>query len=304
MLYSIKGDDLEQIKKVNFNLERDLQRLTEKNLEKLFNLKFVASEFQIDDLRIDSLAYNEETKSFVIIEYKNVRNLSLIDQGYSYLSLILNNKAEFTLKYNQAFSTNYDKSYFDFSQTIVMFISPNYTKYQLRAIEFKDLPFELWKVVKYDNDTISYEHIDRSENKASIKQLNTNSKALKRINKEIIKYSEEDLLKGRPDEIKEFYYTLKENVETDYDDISSRITKTYSTLRTNNQIIASVQPRKDDLKITFNLKNSEIDDPQSKTKDVRNINNTGIGTYELILKVDDDLDYFFYLFKQAYNEKI
>jgi len=64
MLYSIKGDDLEQIKKVNFNLERDLQRLTEKNLEKLFNLKFVASEFQIDDLRIDSLAYNEETKSF------------------------------------------------------------------------------------------------------------------------------------------------------------------------------------------------------------------------------------------------
>ena len=50
-------------------LAEELQTLTEKNLEELFGLKFVATEFQVDNLRIDTLAFNEETKSFVIIEY-------------------------------------------------------------------------------------------------------------------------------------------------------------------------------------------------------------------------------------------
>lgn len=99
-LYSIKNSKLEPIRKVEFKYERELQKLTEENLEELFGLKFVASEFQLDNLRIDTLAFNEETKSFVIIEYKKGKNYSVIDQGYSYLSLLLNNKAEFVLKYN------------------------------------------------------------------------------------------------------------------------------------------------------------------------------------------------------------
>ena len=43
-------------------------------MEEVFNLKFVASEFQLDNLRIDTLAFNEETNSFVIIEYKKSKN--------------------------------------------------------------------------------------------------------------------------------------------------------------------------------------------------------------------------------------
>ena len=105
-LYNINNSKLEPIKKVEFKYERELQKLTEDNLEELFGLKFVASEFQLDNLRIDTLAFNEETKSFVIIEYKKGRSYSVIDQGYSYLGLLLNNKAEFVLKYNQKFNKN------------------------------------------------------------------------------------------------------------------------------------------------------------------------------------------------------
>ena len=98
-IYTIDKDEkLIPIKQVKFNNEKEMQNLTENNLEELFDLRFVASEFQVDNLRIDTLAFNEKTKSFVIIEYKNVKNYSVIDQGYSYLSLLLNNKAEFVLK--------------------------------------------------------------------------------------------------------------------------------------------------------------------------------------------------------------
>jgi hypothetical protein len=39
----------------------------------------------------------------------------------------------------------------DWSQSRVIFISPQFTTYQRKAIEFKDLPIELWEVKKYSN---------------------------------------------------------------------------------------------------------------------------------------------------------
>jgi predicted metal-dependent hydrolase len=61
----------------------------------------VASEFELNSLRVDSLGYDKESNSFVIVEYKRDKSFSVIDQGYAYLALLLNNKAEFILLYNQ-----------------------------------------------------------------------------------------------------------------------------------------------------------------------------------------------------------
>lgn len=73
---------LTKFKETEFDLEKDIRRLTEDNLEALFNLQFVRSEFHLNDLKIDTLAYNNETRSFVIVEYKKDKNFSVIDQGY------------------------------------------------------------------------------------------------------------------------------------------------------------------------------------------------------------------------------
>ena len=42
-IYNIEGEKLSPIKQVKFKNERELQNLTEKNLEELFNLKFIAT---------------------------------------------------------------------------------------------------------------------------------------------------------------------------------------------------------------------------------------------------------------------
>ena len=52
-IYNINNEKLEPIKQVKFKNERKLQNLTENNLEELFGLKFIATEFQVDNLRID-----------------------------------------------------------------------------------------------------------------------------------------------------------------------------------------------------------------------------------------------------------
>ena len=114
-LYDINDDKLTP-SEIEFDRESKLQRLTENNLEELFNLQFVDTEFEYKRLRIDTLAFNPETNSFVIIEYKNKLEYSVIDQGFSYLALLLNNKYYFIKKYNELTGLNLQLDDFDFSK--------------------------------------------------------------------------------------------------------------------------------------------------------------------------------------------
>ena len=304
-IFNIDGETLTPVKKVKFNNERELQNLTEKNLDELFGLKFIASEFQVDNLRIDTLAFNTETNSFVIIEYKNVKNYSVIDQGYSYLSLLLNNKAEFVLKYNLVCNTALSKEEFDFSQTIVMFISPSYTTYQLRSVEFSDIAFELWKVAKYSNGTVLFDKVNDTDTTASIKQVTNKDSKKQKVNKEIKKYTEDDTLDGKSDDIKSLYYELKEFVLSNYDDLEITHWKYYFVFKANNKIVASASVLANSIKTWINLTGvDEIKDPKFKVRDVHNVGHHGVGNFEYIIKSEDDLYYFDSLFKQAYEEKV
>lgn len=304
-LYNMNNFKLEPIKKVEFKYERELQKLTEDNLEELFGLKFVASEFQLDNLRIDTLAFNEETKSFVIIEYKKGRSYSVIDQGYSYLGLLLNNKAEFVLKYNQKFNKNYGKEDIDFSQTVVMFIAPSYTTYQLKSVEFNDLAFELWKVTKFSNDTVLYDQINVSENKASIKEVTssqTNSEKA-RVNSEIKKYTIEDVFEKR-EHMLDFYYEVKEKIENEFDDVTIKATKLYLVFKVNNKIFVSLKPLSNRIRFWINIEIGKLNDFENKTRDVSKIGHHGVGNYQIDIEPNEDLYYLMSLIKQSYNEKI
>ena len=95
-----QGEKFEYLKEIPFKLEKDIQKVTENNLYTILKLEFVKSEFTLNNFRIDTLAFDKEANTFVIIEYKRDKNFSVIDQGYAYLSLMLNNKADFILLSN------------------------------------------------------------------------------------------------------------------------------------------------------------------------------------------------------------
>ena len=69
----------------------------------------------MQNFRIDTLAFDTETKSFVRIEYKRDRSFSVVDQGFAYLSLMLNNKADFILEYNERMKDNLKREDVDWS---------------------------------------------------------------------------------------------------------------------------------------------------------------------------------------------
>ena len=132
-LYKI-DNKLTSIREKAFKLEKDLQKLTEDNIHTIFGYVCVKSEFSVGNFRLDTLSYDRETNSFVIIEYKRDKNFSVIDQGYAYLSLMLNNKADFILEYNESQKDTLKRTDIDWSQSKVIFISQSFTTYQKEAI--------------------------------------------------------------------------------------------------------------------------------------------------------------------------
>lgn len=67
-------DVLSEVRETRIAKEKTLQKVTEDNLGLIFGLEMVCSEFSVDNYRLDTLAYDPETNSFVIIEYKRCEN--------------------------------------------------------------------------------------------------------------------------------------------------------------------------------------------------------------------------------------
>ena len=54
-LYKIKKDTLEPIERDPFKLEKEIQSVVESNVETVFGLEFVKSEFSLGKFRLDSI---------------------------------------------------------------------------------------------------------------------------------------------------------------------------------------------------------------------------------------------------------
>ena len=78
----------------------------------------------------------------------------------------------------------------DWSQSRVIFVSPNFTNYQKKGIEFKDLPIELWEVKLYSNSTILFNQIQSPEKSESITTISQRSEIVK-TSREVRTYDEE-----------------------------------------------------------------------------------------------------------------
>jgi len=298
-LYEIKDGKLKPIREEDFKLEKDLQKLCDDNLETLFSLKLVKSQFAIENFRIDSLAFDEETKAFVVIEYKKGENFSVIDQGYTYLSLVLNNKAECVLAYQEAFGKSLRKTEVEWSQTRVIFVSPYFTTYQINSINFKDLPIELWKVKRYSNNTVLVDQVEPARANESIKVIaKEGSTARPTAPGEVRTYTEEDHLARASESTKELYERLKERI-LQLGEVQVKATRNYIAFIASGYF-ADVVVRSKGLKVFLNMSKGELNDPNRLARD-KSLVRPGSWDYEITVDTNTDLDYVMYLIKQSYE---
>ncbi|MDC2826340.1 DUF5655 domain-containing protein [Rodentibacter pneumotropicus] len=299
-LFKKAKTELSVLKEIPFKLEKDIQRLVENNLNDITGLIFVKSEFIVQNQRIDTLAFDEENKSFVIIEYKRNHNYSVFDQGVAYLHTLLKHKADFILEFNEQFNKKLRKDEVDWSQSKIVFVAPIFNKNQKQAIDFKDLNIELWEIKQFENDIVILNGLEKSAHQPSIKQSTKNSdEELSEITKEIKTYSEEDHLIGKSDEAIELYESFKQAILNLNPEISLNVKKHYISFKLARKTITDIQVHQKQLKLSINLKKGKLDDARHLMRDVSEIGHWGNGDYQIIVKDTQDLEYIMSLIKQA-----
>ena len=307
-LYKPYSGSLQRVKTVPFKLEKEIQQLVENNVSSLFELEFIKSELSYGNFRFDTLCFDKELNSFVIIEYKKGSSYSVIDQGYTYLSLLLNNKSDFILEYNETLDKNIKRDEVDWSQSKVIFISPQFTDYQKNSINFKNLPFELWEITRYTNESIGLNKIS-TESNVDINSTISNESSdgvVRKVSKEIIRYDEEYHLsknKNRPDWVSELYRKLKNRILELGDNIEIRFGKQTIGF-SNNKVFSDLILYNKGVGVVINLKKGKLKDSLNLTEDLSDKGHWGSGDYRIWLKSEDNLEYTISLIRQSYQNQL
>jgi predicted transport protein len=311
-LYQITKSGLKAVEKSAFDLERDIQALVEANLGNLFDLQFVSSEFTVGEFRIDTLGFDEEASAFVIIEYKKGSSYSVVDQGYSYLSTMLESKAEFILEFQERTGKALKRDEVDWTQSRVIFVSPAFNTYQKNSVNFRDMPFELWEIRRYSNDMIGLEQ-HKPTSKESVEKISKASSVISSVSSEIEVVEESDHLSKSSEACIELWDQIKEHFLS-LGDTGLSTKKHYVSIKRNTTNICYVHFRKNNLVIEINrgieypdgTKSKDfftLDDPKNYCRE-RDFNwasgNKG-ANYSFDVKSKDDLEYALWLIKQKYD---
>ena len=299
-IFNSSQNKLTTLREIPFKLEKEIQNLFEQNLEVLSGLKLVKSEFSIKNSRIDTLAFDPQSNAFVIIEYKRSQNYSVVDQGVSYLNLMLDYRADFIVEYNEVHGESLKRNDVDWSQSRVIFVSPSFTDFQKQSTNFKDFGIELWEIKQFEHDVITINPIKKSKSAPSIAPLQkSESLEISKLAKEIKVYSEEDHLQGKSDATAELYETYKNAILNLGPDIEIKPQKMVIGFTCKGKVFADVLILKSELKFWINLKAGKLDDPKRITRDVSNVGTWGNGDYELRMSDTRNLEYIMSLVKQA-----
>jgi len=316
-LFDVTSKKVEEVEQLSFKLEKDIQNLIEPNVETFFGLKFIKSEFTVDKYRIDTLCFNEETNSFVIIEYKKGNSYSVIDQGYTYLQLLLNHKSDFLLVLSQYFNKVMRFEEVDWSQSRIIFVSPSFNSYQKDSVNFKDLPFELWEIKNYTNKTVVLNQ-HRSNSKESIETLNpvTSDSVISQVTKEVKVYTVEQHLSKTTQKVVEKWNLLIERLSS-LDDIEIVPKSPYISVMYRGTTVCYFNFMKKGIRIDVLRGNVNPDGSKSKNyfniDDPKGISTEGswewksgtMGTlYRIYFDENSDIDYTMFLINQKYNQLV
>ena len=305
MLFQKIQNKLKEINHIDFKLEKDIQKLLENNLEAVFGLEFLETEFPLKDMRFDTVAYDEENAAFVIIEYKKVRNTSLVDQGYAYLHTVLDRKAELVLLYNKVRNDRKQVSDFSWDMTRIYFVSPYFSKFQLAATGFANMPFKLFEIQQYYGGLIEISEI---ENKTETEfESSTQDKVIESVNKEVKVWSFDDYCKktNPNDDVLELYSHLVDSV-SDIASFSIDYKKVYIAFKSKHTNVFDCAFTKKKLKIWLNLRWNELGEIPSElpVMNVSDIGHHGNGDYQFDISKESEIEMLIPLVRKTYERKM
>jgi predicted transport protein len=311
-IFDITGDRLSAVEQKNFILEKDLQSLIEKNLEEVFNCRFVASEFSTGAQhagRIDSLALSEEDNP-VIIEYKKIESSELINQSLFYLHWIQDHKGDFEIAVQKRLGNGVKV---DWSDVRVICIAPNYKKYDLHAVQVMGANIELWKYRLFSNSSLYLEEVFHTSKSTT---ASTSAFAAESVYKNPVMveagkkaaltratatYTFDERLEGKSEEIKELTAIIREFI-LGLDESIEEVPKKFYVAYKVSQNIACMEVKGRNIKLFLKLKPSDITSTLPSYRDVTSIGHYGTGDVEFTVSSESEFESVKEFIAMAYNK--
>lgn len=278
--------------------EKGLQKLIETNLEPLFGVRFVATEFNTGQKhrgRIDTLGLDQDG-SPVIIEYKLTSNDNVINQGLFYLDWLMDHRGDFELAARAALG-NVEVVW---SAPRLILLAGSFSRYDQYAVNRIDDRIELWTYTLYHGDLFSVELLSSDEVPSTV-PAKTPSKAATKPAKQTTPPKPLYDLKHHLDKMSSstqvLFELLREEILSLGPDITERFMNQYVGYRRLKNFTEIVGLRS---KLNVFI-DGPIHDPLNICDDVGGIGHWGTGNNRATVATDEDIPKVVSLIKQAYS---
>lgn len=313
LLFDLKNN-CKRIETKKLDLEKDIQKIIEKNLKKIFKADFLETEWSIKldnnegTARMDTIAIDEDNCP-VIIEYKLNKNQNIITQGLYYLNWLKNHFGNFYELVSKKLG-NEKANLIDKLNPKLYLVSREFSKYDVHAIN----------QIVGNNDVylISYEYYKDPEI-LTIEFLNNFSKNdlffqnINSIDAENKLENLEENATNTESEFEKVYSSLENNKKEVVDLLTEKIqenfnnevlvkdTKLYRAFKKNTNF-CSVVLKKKHMKIYVNLK---YDESMKSYKNIENCSDKwhwSTGDIEIFVSYDiEEFNKIFYFIEKAYE---
>ena len=281
---------VKQLRTSNFRNEKELQNFLENNLETVFGVKFIDSEYSTGEKhsgRIDTLGL-DENNSPVIIEYKWGEKDNVINQGLFYLDWLVDHKGDFQILVEKKLG---NKIKIDWSSPRLILVASSFNRYDKYAINRMSENIELWTYVLYENGIFEIKIEGTSQ---------ASDKKKRRITK--IDYTKYDLdyhLNRTIKELQQKFGEIREKILELPNVQEWSEQKSGITYRTTKSFVR-FEFKKNSINLL--LREPKYDDPRGLVKDITSF----YWGYKGLVKItkDSDVDYLLHLIKQSYEETL
>lgn len=227
------GDGLAtELHSTSMTLERSLQHIIERNMETLFGVRLLASEYwtgQRHGGRMDSLGI-DENYSPVIFEYKRAVNENVINQGLFYLDWLMDHRGDFTMLVLDRFGPDAAEA-IDWRNPRLICVASGFTKYDEYAVQQMNRSIELVRYRDFEGDLLALELMTGARQEPTTAdgapatpttRGSTGSSTTKTVS---------DLLQQAPQDLADLYHQIEDFCTTIGDDVTKKTLKNYFAFR-------------------------------------------------------------------------
>lgn len=300
-LFRISVGAAEELEGSSSRLEKDLQKIVERNMETMFGVRFLQSEYVTGSRhrgRIDSLGI-DENYSPVIFEYKRTSSENVINQGLFYLDWLLDHRAEFELLVLRSPHRNLADS-IDWRNPRLICVANDFSLYDEHAVQQIGRNIDLVRYRNFSGEFLALElvHSTKIEPGTAIDAPPAPGDSTSSSSRTVT-----DLMGQASAELTELYEAVAEYCESLGDDVSKKTLKNYIAFRRlKNFACVEVHPQSNNLLVYLKVHPDTVELEPGFIRDVRSIGHFGTGDLELRISTADHLDRALPLIHRSYED--